>query len=226
VNVFGIFLTIAVYYLFKKIYEKKQKFYFNPVILSIITIIFLLRGLEIDYNFYMESAGILSFLLGPAVVSLGVPLYKKRKFVKKHFSSIGIGIVFGGLVGILSAVYIASFLGATDQVILSIGPKSVTTAIAIELADSVGGIPSLTAVLVIITGLFGNSIGLKIFNILNLKDEIIRGLAMGVTCHGLGTARIIQEDELSGAISGLAMALNGIFTSVIFYQLMKILSFV
>ena len=217
---FGIFVTLFVYYIFMKLYEKRRAFYLNPVLLSIITISLILRGFNISYDTYMESARILSFLLSPAVVSLAVPLYKQRKIIKAYSRQILVGITVGGLIAILSAFYVAKALGGSKEVLLSMGPKSITTAIAIGVSEKIGGIPALTAVLVILTGIFGNAIGVEILNLTKVEDRVARGLAMGVTSHGLGTARIILDDELSGAVSGLAMALNGIFTSLILPFLM------
>nr|AGF93186.1 conserved hypothetical protein CHP00659 [uncultured organism] len=222
-NALGIFITLFAYFIFNKIHEKKKVFYLNPVLLSIIFIIIVLKGFSIEYDTYMESARILTFLLGPAVVSLGIPLYKKRKIVKDYSIQISLGVIVGGLTAILSAFYIAKVLGGSEGLLLSIAPKSVTTAIAISVSDQIGGISSLTAILVIITGILGNSLGVPILNLLKIKDKVARGLAMGVTSHGLGTAKMILEDELSGAISGLGMALNGIFTSIILYYLIQIL---
>jgi len=222
-NSLGIFITIGAFYLFSKIYEKRKAFYLNPVLLSIITIALFLHITEIKYETYMESAQILSFLLGPAVVSLAIPLYKQREIIKAYSKQIFFGIIFGGVLAILSAFYVAKMLGGTSEVLLSIAPKSITTAIAIGVSEKIGGIPPLTAVLVILTGILGNAVGIEILNISKVKDKVARGLAMGVTSHGLGTARIILDDELSGAVSGLAMALNGIFTSLILPYLIKFL---
>ncbi|MCD6139478.1 MAG: CidB/LrgB family autolysis modulator [Thermococcus sp.] len=222
-NSLGIFITIGTFYLFSKIYEKRKAFYLNPVLLSIITIALFLHITEIKYETYMESAQILSFLLGPAVVSLAIPLYKQREIIKAYSKQIFFGIIFGGVLAILSAFYVAKMLGGTSEVLLSIAPKSITTAIAIGVSEKIGGIPPLTAVLVILTGILGNAVGIEILNISKVKDKVARGLAMGVTSHGLGTARIILDDELSGAVSGLAMALNGIFTSLILPYLIKFL---
>lgn len=222
-NSLGIFITIGAFYLFSKIYEKRKAFYLNPVLLSIITIALFLHITEIKYETYMESAQILSFLLGPAVVSLAIPLYKQREIIKAYSKQIFFGIIFGGVLAILSAFYVAKMLGGTPEILLSIAPKSITTAIAIGVSEKIGGIPPLTAVLVILTGILGNAVGIEILNISKVKDKVARGLAMGVTSHGLGTARIILDDELSGAVSGLAMALNGIFTSLILPYLIKFL---
>lgn len=222
-NSFGIFLTLALFYLFSKLYRKKRVFYLNPVLLSILSIAIILKTFKISYQTYMESAQLLSFLLGPAVVSLAIPLYKKRNIIKAYWREIGIGIAFGGTLAILSAFYVAKLLGVEEIVLLSIAPKSITTAIAIGVSEKIGGIPALTAVLVILTGIMGNAIGVEVLDLVGIKDKVARGLSMGVTSHGLGTARIILDDELAGAVSGLAMALNGIFTSIVLPYLINIL---
>ncbi|MFW6304829.1 MAG: LrgB family protein [Candidatus Saliniplasma sp.] len=222
-NVLGIFLTILVYFLFRRLYQIKQSFYLNPVLLSIISLILLLYVTDIDYEVYMESARILSFLLGPAVVSLAIPLYKKRDVIKDYSIQISSGVVLGGLMAILSAFYIAYLLGGSLDLLLSVTPTSVTTPIAIGVSEQIGGITSLTAILVILTGILGNSMGITLLDLVGVDDKVARGLAMGVTSHGLGTARIIQEDELSGAASGLGMALNGVFTSLLLYYLIQLL---
>ncbi len=222
-NAFGIFLTFAVFYAFSEIYKRKRAFYLNPVLLSILLIVLLLKAFDIGYGEYMNSAKILSFLLGPAVVSLAVPLYKQKDIIRTYLREIALGIVFGGTIAILTAFYTAKLLGASGDVLLSIAPKSITTAIAIGVSEKIGGIPALTAVLVILTGVLGNAAGVEILNFVGIRDRVARGLAMGVSSHGLGTARIILDDELSGAVSGLAMALNGIFTSLALPYLLKIL---
>ncbi|WP_457753964.1 CidB/LrgB family autolysis modulator [Thermococcus sp.] len=222
-NSFGIFLTLALFYLFSKLYQKRRSFYLNPVLLSILVIAVILKAFGISYQTYMESAQILSFLLGPAVVSLAIPLYKQREVIKTYSKEIALGIPFGGIVAILSAFYIAKILGAEEIVLLSIAPKSITTAIAIGVSEKIGGIPALTAVLVILTGIMGNAVGVEVLNLIRVKDRVARGLAMGVSSHGLGTARIILDDELAGAVSGLAMALNGVFTSLVLPYLINVL---
>ncbi len=222
-NPFGITLTLVVFYVFSEIHARRRTFYTNPVLLSIITVAFILRWLDVPYGSYMGSAGILKFLLGPAVVSLAVPVYKGRGTIKAYAREITLGTTVGGTVAILSAFYTAKYLGGSEDVLLSIAPKSVTTAIAIGISEKLGGIPSLTAVFVILTGILGNAIGVELLGVFRVKDRIARGLAMGVSSHGLGTARVILEDELSGAVSGLAMALNGVFTAFVLPYLIQIL---
>ena len=222
-NPYGIALTLVVFYAFSELHRRKRAFYTNPVLLSIITIAAVLKWFGIPYGSYMDSAVILKFLLGPAVVSLAVPVYKGRETIKAYAKEITLGIAVGGTVAILSAFYIAELLGGSEEVLFSIAPKSVTTAIAIGISEKIGGIPALTAVLVILTGILGNAIGVEILDAARVKDRIARGLAMGVSSHGLGTARIILDDELAGAVSGLAMALNGVFTSLILPYLIEVL---
>ncbi|NJE62590.1 CidB/LrgB family autolysis modulator [Thermococcus sp. 21S7] len=222
-NPVGITLTLVVFYLFSELHARKRAFYTNPVLLSIITIAAILKWFGIPYESYMEGAVILKFLLGPAVVSLAVPVYKGRETIRAYAREIALGIAIGGTVAILSAFYIARLLGGSEEVLLSIAPKSVTTAIAIGISEKIGGIPALTAVLVILTGIMGNALGPELLGLVRVRDRIARGLAMGVSSHGLGTARIIVEDELAGAVSGLAMALNGVFTSLLLPYLIKVL---
>ncbi|ASA78331.1 CidB/LrgB family autolysis modulator [Thermococcus sp. 5-4] len=222
-NPLGITLTLVVFYLFSELHARKRAFYTNPVLLSIITIAVTLRWFGIPYGSYMDSAVIFKFLLGPAVVSLAVPVYKGRETIKAYAKEITLGIAVGGTVAILSAFYIAKLLGGSEEVLLSIAPKSVTTAIAIGISEKIGGIPALTAVLVILTGIMGNALGPELLGLARVRDRIARGLAMGVSSHGLGTARIILDDELAGAVSGLAMALNGVFTSLLLPYLIEVL---
>ncbi|CAD5245178.1 CidB/LrgB family autolysis modulator [Thermococcus camini] len=222
-NPLGITLTLVVFYLFSELHSRKRAFYTNPVLLSIITIAAILKWFGIPYGSYMDSAGILKFLLGPAVVSLAVPVYKGRGTIRAYAKEITLGIAVGGTVAILSAFYIAQFLGGSEEVLLSIAPKSVTTAIAIGISEKIGGIPALTAVLVILTGLLGNAFAPELLDLIRVRDRIARGLATGVSSHGLGTARIILDDELAGAVSGLAMALNGVFTSLLLPYLIEVL---
>ncbi|WP_148883216.1 CidB/LrgB family autolysis modulator [Thermococcus aciditolerans] len=222
-NPLGITLTLVVFYLFSEIHARKRAFYTNPVLLSIITIAVILKWFGIPYGSYMDSAVILKFLLGPAVVSLAVPVYKGRETIKAYAREIALGVAVGGTAAILSAFYIAQLLGGSEEVLLSIAPKSVTTAIAIGISEKIGGIPALTAVLVILTGIMGNAVGPELLSATGVRDRIARGLAMGVGSHGLGTARIILDDELAGAVSGLAMALNGVFTSLLLPHLIEVL---
>ncbi|WP_457741999.1 CidB/LrgB family autolysis modulator [Thermococcus sp.] len=222
-NPYGVTLTLVVFYLFSELQRRRKAVYTNPVLLSIVLIAILLKLGGFSYGSYMESAVFLKFLLGPAVVSLAVPVYKNRDLIGRYAREIAVGIVVGGTTAVLTTYWMAKLLGASETVLRSIAPKSVTTAIAIGISAKIGGIPSLTAVLVITTGLLGNAFAPELLDFFRVRDRIARGLATGVSSHGLGTARIITEDELAGAVSGLGMALNGVFTALILPYLIKIL---
>ncbi|AEH24114.1 CidB/LrgB family autolysis modulator [Pyrococcus yayanosii] len=221
---FGIFATLLLYWLFSGLYARKRSPLLNPVLLSIAAIATFLWISGIPYEDYMASARFLSFLLGPAVVSLAVPVYKQRRIIAEYGKEIAVGIAFGCLTAFFSVYLIAKGLGAGEDILRSLAPKSVTTAIAVGVSEKIGGIPALTAVFVILTGIMGNAFGVELMKFLRIRDRVARGLAMGVTSHGLGTARIILDDELSGAVSGLAMALNGVLTAVILPYLLRLLN--
>ncbi|MDJ1184419.1 LrgB family protein [Roseofilum sp. BLCC_M143] len=187
----------------------------NPVLLSVIAIVAILRGTQTSYETYFEGAQFVHFLLGPATVALAVPLYRQFHRVKKSAIAISIGLLCGSMTSAMSAVAIASFLGAETISLVSLAPKSVTTPVAMSISDELGGLPSLTAVIVILTGMVGGMFGPAILDWLKIQDSSIRGFALGTASHGLGTARSLEIDELAGAFSGLAMGLNALVTAAI-----------
>lgn len=193
------------------------------MLLSILTIGVILKAFGISYESYMESARVISFFLGPAVVSLAIPLYKQAKIVKEYSKEITIGIIVGGVTAIFSTILMLKAFHAPEILQRSFAPKSVTTAIAMGISEKIRGIPQLTAVLVILTGILGNAFAPELLDLFKVKDRVARGLGTGVSSHGLGTARIILEDELAGAVSGLGMALNGIFTAFILPALIEVI---
>jgi predicted murein hydrolase (TIGR00659 family) len=158
------------------------------------------------------------------VVALGVPLYLRLEEIKRRGKAILISILLGSVVGVISAAGIAATLGASKEVISSLAPKSVTTPIAMGIAEKLGGIPPLTAAIVIATGILGAVLGPSFLKILKIKSATAFGLAMGAASHGIGTARAVEEGEVQGAISGLALCLNGIFTAILTPFLIKLLS--
>lgn len=225
--IFAITITFTVFYLSTTLYNKKRFILFNPVLLSITSLIIILKLINLDYQTYFSGAKIISFFLGPSVVALGVPLYIQFEEIKKRGISIIISIIFGSIVGIISAALTAKLLGASKAVVASIAPKSVTTPIAMGIAEKIGGIQSLTAAIVIATGVLGAVIGPAFLKITGVKNKIAIGLAIGSASHGIGTARAFEEGELEGASSSLAICLNGIataiFTPIIFYIIYKFL---
>lgn len=187
----------------------------NSVLIAGILIIALLQVTGASYAQYFEGAQFVHFLLGPATVSLAIPLYKNLEKVRRSLLPIGGALIAGSLTAMGSAVAIALAFGAPADVVASIAPKSTSAPIAMELARNLGGIPSLAAVLVILTGILGAVIVTPLMNTLGIKDYAARGFAVGVASHGIGTARAFQVSEVAGAFSGIAMALNGALTSIL-----------
>jgi predicted murein hydrolase (TIGR00659 family) len=225
--VFAILVTFLIFNISSMIYKKFKLIFFNPVLLSITLIIFILKVINLDYETYFKGARIISFFLGPSVVALGVPLYLQFEEIKKRGIPIIISILSGSIVGISTAALTAKLLGASKEVVASIAPKSVTTPIAMGIAEKIGGIPSLTAAIVIATGVLGAVIGPAFLKLSKIKDKVAVGLAIGSASHGIGTARAFEEGQLEGATSSLAICLNGIataiFTPLIFYIIYRFL---
>lgn len=187
----------------------------NPVLLSIIAIAGFLTVTGIDYRRYFEGAQFVHFLLGPATVALALPLYRQLGALKQSLLGVVVALGIGSLTAALTAIGIAWALGAGRDTLLSLAPKSVTAPIAMGIADQIGGQPSLTAVLVILTGITGAVAGTWVLDLVRVRDQKARGFAIGLASHGIGTARALQINEVAGAFSGLAMGLNGVATAVL-----------
>jgi predicted murein hydrolase (TIGR00659 family) len=222
---FGVTLTVVVYLLAQIIYRRVGSVWANPVLVAIVTIILLLKGSGITYKDYSHGGDMLLFLLGPSVVALAVPLYQRRGEVWRRKRPILIGIFAGCLASILSACGLAWVLGGSRDVILSLAPKSVTTPIAISIVTKIGGIAPLTAALVVLTGCLGAVCGPEFCRRIGITTPIATGLAMGTSAHGIGTARMFEIDRLAGAVSGLAIGLNGLMTTFLLPLLMALTGF-
>lgn len=187
----------------------------NPTLVTILLIVSLIELAGITYDSYLRAAGFIHFMLGPAVVLLAVPLYRQTALIRASGRVITIALAIGLPVGIVSAVGTAWLLGGHLQTLLSLAPKSVTTGIAIGVSKAIGGVPALTAVFVILTGIVGAVGGPAAIRLMGVRDQRILGLAMGIGSHGIGTARAFQIGEVAGAFSSLGMSLNGVFTAML-----------
>lgn len=185
----------------------------NPVAIAIALIVLVLKISGMSYRDYFSGAQFVHFLLGPATVALAIPLARYLPRLRKSFVPLMCGLFSGSVTAIVSAVAITALMGGTYQLAVSIGPKSATTPIAMAVSEKLGGIPALTAVLVIGTGIFGAVCARFLFNRLRIESHAIRGFALGVTSHGIGTARAFQVSPEMGAFAGLGMGLNGILTA-------------
>lgn len=217
---FGVALTLAVFAAAQVLYRRSGNVWMNPVLVAIVAIISLLLLTDIPYRDYARGGELISFLLGPAVVALAVPLYQRRLELWRRKSAILGGIVTGSLASIVSACGIAWVLGGSRDVIVSVAPKSVTTPIAIGISERIGGIPELTAPVVVITGCLGAMCGAEFCRLIGIRTHLAAGLAVGTAAHGIGTARMLEIDRLAGSVAGLAIGLNGLTTTFLLPLLM------
>ena len=187
----------------------------NPVLIAVVIVVAILTATGTEYGTYFDGAQFVHFLLGPATVALAVPLYRQFSRVRQSAVAILVSIVTGSATAMLSAIAIGTLMGAAPNVVLSLAPKSVTTPVAMGIAEQIGGLPSLTAVLVIVTGILGAMLGPPVLNLLRIRDWRARGLAIGTASHGIGTARALQVNEVAGAFAGLAMGLNALATAIL-----------
>jgi predicted murein hydrolase (TIGR00659 family) len=187
----------------------------NAVAIAVAVLVALMLETGTDYATYFSGAQFVHFLLGPATVALAVPLYRNRTIVSRALLPITGALLAGAVTAAASAMALAWLLGASRQTILSLAPKSVTTPIAMGVAERIGGAPSLTAVLVILTGICGAIMVRPLLNAIGITDWRARGFAVGLAAHGLGTARAFQVNQIAGTFAGIAVGLNGIVTAVI-----------
>ncbi|MCV6588418.1 MAG: LrgB family protein [Marinobacterium sp.] len=195
----------------------------HPVVVSLSVIILVLKLSQVSYDTYIEGAAFLKFLMGPAIVALAIPLYDNLARVRDLLLPLLVGCVSGALIAALSAVGVAWALGAGNVTLLSLAPKSVTSPIAIGVADQIGGAGSLAAGLVLITGALGCLIAPLLFRWLKINDPAVRGFTLGVSAHAMGTAFAFEYGAVAGAFSGLAMGLTGAFTAFVLPWLMLML---
>jgi predicted murein hydrolase (TIGR00659 family) len=209
-------LTLAAFQAGSWVYERSgHKPFLNPVMTAVVLLVAILTLTQTPYPVYFEGAQFVHFLLGPATVALAIPLYRQFERVRRSALALVVSLLCGSLTAIGTAVGLGWLLGASRETLLALAPKSVTAPVAMGITEQLGGLPSLTAVLVILTGILGAVIGPMVLNLLRIRDWRARGLALGTASHGIGTARALQVNELAGAFSGLAMGLNALATAIL-----------
>jgi len=207
-------LTLLAYLLGDWIFRRSgKKALFNPVLTSVLVLMAILFATGTDYQTYFAGAQFVHFMLGPATVALAVPLYRNLPLIRQLWLPILLSILTGAFVSTSSVVVVAQWLGAPKQTLLSLAPKSVTAPVAMGISEKVGGLPSLTAALVVLTGVLGAVIGTAVLASVRVRDDRARGLALGVTSHGIGTARAFQINDLAGSFSALAMGLMALVSA-------------
>jgi predicted murein hydrolase (TIGR00659 family) len=209
-------ITIVVYLLVDTISRALNRHSLaNPVLMAVAVVGTLLVVTGTDYQSYFEGAQFIHFLLGPATVALAVPLYENRRLVMRSLLPMTAALICGSVVACVSAILVAGFFGASRGALVSIAPKSVTAGVAMSISEGLGGDPSLTAVLVILTGVMGAIIVTPLMNLLRITDFRARGFAVGLASHGIGTARAFQVNPVAGAFAGVAIGLNALLTAAI-----------
>lgn len=187
----------------------------NPVLIAIVLMGTILVATGTPYETYFQGAQFVHFLLGPATVAIAVPLVRHRALVRANILPMLAALSAGAVTAVVSVVAVAWALGVPREILVSLAPKSVTAGIAMAISESMGGRPALTAVLVITTGVMGAVIVSPLMNALKIRDYAARGFAVGLTSHGIGTARAFAVDEIAGTFAGIAMGLNGVATALV-----------
>lgn len=216
-------ITFGVFYASRQLQKWSGWVVLNPILVTIIVLILFLKVTGISYDTYHKAGGYINFWMKPAIVALAVPLYQHLGQIKRQFLPIFLSQIVGCLVGIVSVVVIANMMGASREVIVSLAPKSVTTPIAMEVCTALGGIPSLTAAIVIAVGLFGAICGFKILEVWHVRNPYSQGLGLGTATHAMGTARAMEKGETYGAYASVGLILNGVLTAMLAPLVLKIM---
>ena len=216
-------LTVVAYAAADALARRARHAVVNPVLLAVGILLAVLLATGTPYEDFFEGAQFVHFLLGPATVALAVPLQRELRRARALAVPLTVALVAGSTAAAVTAVSVARLLGASRATLVSLAPKSTTTPVAMGIAEKLGGLPSLTAALVILTGILGAMIGPWLLRLVRVRDPAARGFALGVASHGIGTARAFQLGEREGAFSGLAMGLNALLTALLVPALFALL---
>ena len=210
----GVVLSLAAYGLGIWLKRKTGLGVMNPLLVSIILCIFVLKVCRIDYESYNKSAQYLSYLLTPATVALAIPLYKQLTVLKNNLAAILLGILSGVLASMGSILAMSFLFRLSHEEYVTLLPKSITTAIGMGVSEELGGLVTITVAVIILTGVLGNIVAEPFCRLLRLKSPVSRGLAIGTAAHAIGTARAMEMGEVEGAMSSLAIVVAGLMTVI------------
>lgn len=213
--VFGVLISIMAYEIGAFIKQKLKLSIFNPLLIAIIILLIFLSKFNIKYEDYNVGGQVISFFLAPATVALALPLYKKFSLFKENAVPILVGILCGAISGIVCVIALSRVFDLSSELTKSLIPKSITTPIGIALSNQMGGLPAITVMSIIITGILGSIIGPVLDKILKINDKVAMGIAMGNASHAVGTAKAMEIGETEGAMSSLTIAISGIVTVLI-----------
>ena len=209
---FGVFVTLAAYFVGLKVKKKTGLAIMNPLLIAIVLVMLLLRGLDIDYAAYNQSARLVSSLLTPATVCLAVPLYEQLQLLKRHKAAILTGVISGVLTSLVCVLVLAMLFGLDHAAYVTLLPKSITTAIGMGVSEQLGGHVSITVAVIIITGVIGNMIAESMCRAFHITEPIARGVAIGTASHAIGTTKAMEMGEVEGAMSSLSIVVAGVLT--------------
>ncbi|MBF8162825.1 LrgB family protein [Ectopseudomonas hydrolytica] len=212
---FGVGITLGAYQLAVAAYERTRWVFLQPVLVSMLTVIGILLLCGLSFTEYRSSVSLLTLLLGPATVALAVPLYLNLRRIRQLFWPIILTLSIAGTLATLLGAGLAWLFGAERLMLMSMAPKSVTSPIAMLVAEQIGGIAALAAVFVMITGVIGAMVGPSLLRLCGVRHPAALGMALGITAHAVGTARALQESDECGAFAALAMSLMGVITAVL-----------
>ena len=212
---FGVLISLIAYEIGSFIKQKLKLSIFNPLLIATIIIIVFLSKFNIKYTDYHIGGQVISFFLAPATIALALPLYKKFALFRKNALPILLGIFCGATSGIVCIIILSKLFGLSDVLTKSLIPKSITTPIGMALSSQLGGIPSVTVFAIVITGILGSITGPFLSKLLKIEDKVAMGIAMGASCHAVGTAKAMEIGEIEGAMSSLTIAISGIITVLI-----------
>ncbi|WP_335868915.1 LrgB family protein [Bacillus sp. 2205SS5-2] len=219
-TIFTLCLTVLAYWLSIELAKKYRYPFTTPLFLSTLIIIGLFMVMDISYQDYSTANTLLTYLLGPATVALALPIYKNRKIIITYFRPALVGILVGSLVTISSAIFLAHILHLGNEIELSLSLKSITTPVAVEVAEVIGANISLSAAFVVVTGILGAMFGPWLLTKAKVIHPVSRGLALGVISHGIGTSEAVKEGQLEGAVAGSAMGVTSLLLSLVLPMLL------
>jgi predicted murein hydrolase (TIGR00659 family) len=223
--VFFVLLTLVAYRLGREVKDRTGGHALaQPVLVAIVLVGSVISLLDVDYDDYRSGTELIAFWLGPATVALAVPLHRQAHRLPGFVVPMLVAIPLGAAVSVTTVVVLVQALGGGEVLVRTIAPKSTTTPVAIALADTVGGLPPLAAVLAIVAGILGAVAGPAVLTLLRIRDRRARGLALGAVSHGIGTSRALVEDEAEGAFAGLSMGLTALATSIVLPVLLALLT--
>ncbi|WP_236493196.1 LrgB family protein [Xanthomonas massiliensis] len=221
--VFWALATIAAYYAGKALYARFHATLVSPLIFAPLVLLLLAVLLHANYHDYTRGTHWLMAMLGPVTVAFAIPIYQQRELIRRHWKILGAGVLVGSTVAIVSAWYLSTLLNLSSELRLSLTPRSITTPLAMEVSDEVGGVAELTAVFVILTGICGSLVGQVILKVLPVKSSMARGALLGMGAHGMGVAKAREIGDEEGAIAGLVMVMAGLINVMVAPLLIRLL---